>query len=149
MKIRADPVKHSVGSERTLAALPAKVRYADEADLRYAIKTVLHSPKSQGRLAMPKGYWIVNIEVTDAETYENYKSAAATAIAAHGGRYLVRGDANMEVREGEMYPRPVVIEFDSVEAARACYESAEYQAAMVVRQRSANSRFAIVNGVPD
>lgn len=98
---------------------------------------------------MPKGYWIVNIEVTDAEKYEGYKAAAAAVIAAHEGRYLVRGDATMEVREGEMYPRPVVIEFDSVEAARACYDSPEYQEAMVVRQRSANSRFAIVSGVPD
>jgi hypothetical protein len=33
MKIRADPVKLSVGSERALAALPANARYADEADL--------------------------------------------------------------------------------------------------------------------
>lgn len=97
---------------------------------------------------MPKGYWVVNIEVTDAETYEGYKSAAAAVIAAHGGRYLVRGDANMQVREGEMYPRPVVIEFESVEAAQACYDSADYQAALAIRQRSAKTRFAIVSGVP-
>jgi uncharacterized protein (DUF1330 family) len=97
---------------------------------------------------MAKGYWVVNIEVTDAETYESYKPLAAAAVAAHGGRYLVRGDATMQVCEGEMYPRPVVIEFDSIEAARACYDSADYQEAMVIRHRSANSRFAIVSGVP-
>lgn len=97
---------------------------------------------------MPKGYWFVNIEVTDAETYEGYKAAASAAVAAHGGRYLVRGDAEMRICEGEMFPRPVVIEFDSVEAAQTCYNSAAYQAAMQIRQRSAKSRFAIVSGVP-
>lgn len=98
---------------------------------------------------MPKGYWMVSIEVTDADTYETYKPAAAAAVIAYGGRYLVRGDAEIEVVEGEMYPRPVVIEFESPEAARACYESDQYQAALRIRQRSANAHFALVSGVPD
>jgi hypothetical protein len=46
MKIRANPVKHSVGSERALAALPAKVRYADKADLRVYCREV-PSPSSR------------------------------------------------------------------------------------------------------
>ena len=98
---------------------------------------------------MTKGYWMVTIEITDAETYETYKPLAAACVAAHGGRYLVRGDASIDVVEGTMYPRPVVIEFDSPEAARSCYESSEYRAARAIRQRSARSHFAIVSGLPD
>ena len=45
MKIRADPVKHSVGSERTLAALPAKVRYADKVVVRFSGKCGVFGPK--------------------------------------------------------------------------------------------------------
>jgi hypothetical protein len=45
MKIRADPVKHSVGSERALGALPAKVRYADKAAVQTSTQGGACGPK--------------------------------------------------------------------------------------------------------
>jgi hypothetical protein len=39
----------------------------------------------------PKGYVIVEIDVTNPEAYEGYKAAVAPMVAAAGGRYLVRG----------------------------------------------------------
>ena len=40
---------------------------------------------------MPKGYWIVHIDVRDPEIYQQYVKANATAFAKYGARFLVRG----------------------------------------------------------
>ena len=36
-------------------------------------------------------YVIIRISVTDSEKYEGYKALSPAAVAAHGGRFLVRG----------------------------------------------------------
>jgi len=84
-----------------------------------------------------KGYVIANVEVTDWEGYEAYRSRTADVIGQYGGRFLVRGGA-VEVREGAPgIARLVVIEFPDMDAARAFYDSPEYQA--ILPHRTANS----------
>jgi uncharacterized protein (DUF1330 family)/ketosteroid isomerase-like protein len=92
------------------------------------------------------GYVIMNAEVTDPAAYEEFKQRAEAAIAAHGGRYLVRGGA-VEVLEGDWLPRVVVLEFDSLDAALAFYHSDEYARAREVRVRSAAANVVAVAGV--
>ncbi|MFA5538877.1 MAG: DUF1330 domain-containing protein [Gemmobacter sp.] len=94
---------------------------------------------------MPKGYWIGHVEVNDPAAYEAYRAANAEAFAKYGGRFLVRGGAQ-EVVEGAMRARAVVIEFDSIEAARDCYHSPEYQRALALRQPASVADLAIVEG---
>ncbi len=94
---------------------------------------------------MAKGYWIVNNLITDPETYEAYKAANAAPFAAWGARFLVRAGAQ-QVREGQAYPRSVVIEFASLADAVACYESPEYQAALALREPAAHGSLIIVEG---
>jgi uncharacterized protein (DUF1330 family) len=90
---------------------------------------------------------IVDIEVTDPVPYEDYKRLASAAIAAHGGRYLVRGGAS-EVLDGEWTPRRlVVLEFDSVEKAKAWRSSPEYAEAKKVREGCARVNMIVVEGV--
>ena len=90
---------------------------------------------------------IVDIEVTDPVRYEDYKRLASAAIAAHGGRYLVRGGRS-EVLDGDWTPRRlVVLEFDSVEKAKAWRESPEYAEAKAVREVSARANMIVVEGV--
>jgi uncharacterized protein (DUF1330 family) len=90
---------------------------------------------------------IVDIEVTDPVRYEDYKRLASAAIAAHGGRYLVRGGAS-EVLDGEWTPRRlVVLQFDSVEKAKAWRNSAEYAEAKKVREDCARVNMVVVEGV--
>jgi len=90
---------------------------------------------------------IVDIEVLDPVVYEDYKRLASASIAAHGGRYLVRGGRN-EVLDGDWTPRRlVVLEFDSFEKAKAWRESPEYAEAKKVRERCARSRMVVVEGV--
>jgi uncharacterized protein (DUF1330 family) len=92
------------------------------------------------------GYLIMDAEVTDPAGYEEFKRLAHAAIAAHGGRYLVRGGA-AEVLEGEWHPRLVLLEFDSLEAGLGFYRSDEYQAAREIRLRTSTGRVAAVEGL--
>ena len=67
-------------------------------------------------------------------------------IAAHGGRYIIRG-APLDHVEGKLpFKRLVVLEFPSVEAARGFYNSPEYQPVKKLRTDSATSDIAIVDG---
>ena len=97
---------------------------------------------------MPKGYWIAQVDVTDPETYAKYRIANATAFAKFGGRFLVRGPEQMVV-EGQMRARSVVIEFPSLQAAKDCYASPEYQAALAIRKPAGISDLVIVEGYED
>jgi uncharacterized protein (DUF1330 family) len=92
-------------------------------------------------------YLIADIEVTDAVGYEEYKKRAPAIIAAHGGRYLARGGAS-EVLEGTWQPRrSAILEFPSLAALKAFWESAEYQPVRAIRERCAKSNMVAVEGL--
>ena len=95
---------------------------------------------------MPKGYVITRSDVTNPEAYARYAAEATKAIAAHGGRPLVRG-GRYEALEGKARARNVVVEFDSYDAARAYYHSAQYQAAKALREGAAEMEIVLVEGV--
>jgi uncharacterized protein (DUF1330 family) len=96
---------------------------------------------------MAKGYWIVHIDVHDAEAYKKYVAVAPAAISAFGGVYLARGGAFETKEGGEIGPRHVVIEFPTYKAALDCYSSPAYQSALKLRQAASNGRFVITEGL--
>ena len=73
--------------------------------------------------------WIAHVTVTDAEAYGRYAALAGPAIAKHGGHFIARGGRYVQL-EGTDHARNVVARFPSLEAAEACYRSADYQAAL-------------------
>lgn len=86
-------------------------------------------------------------EVTDPRRYEQYKLQAAAAIAAAGGRYIVRG-GEVTALEGEPpASRTVILEFPDRAAAVAWYESEQYHEARRLRQGAAVARMYVVDGV--
>jgi uncharacterized protein (DUF1330 family) len=92
-------------------------------------------------------YFIVDVDVKNAEAYESYKHSAAASIAQYGGRYLVRGGTH-EVLEGAWHPtRLVILEFPSVDAAKRWYASAEYGAVKPIRLEHAVSDMVLVDGI--
>ena len=63
------------------------------------------------------------------------------------GRYVVRGGP-VDVREGGWSPsRLVILEFPSVERARAWWDSPEYAEAKAVRQSCADTQLVITEGL--
>ena len=92
-------------------------------------------------------YVIVDVEVRDPEAYRDYTQAVPATLEPFGGRFIVRGGA-VETLEGDWRPqRVVVIEFPSVEQAKAWHASPEYQAILPLRHRHARTNFlAVVEG---
>jgi len=90
---------------------------------------------------------IVDIEITDPEQYERYKALAPATVAACGGRYVARGGATLGLEGGWESQRLVILEFDSLERARAWHDSPDYRAARTLRQSATRSRMIAVEGV--
>ena len=93
-------------------------------------------------------YVIGRLHVRDASWREQYRAKVSTIVEKHGGRYLVRGGA-METLEGNV-PLPtgiVVIEFPSVEKARAFYHDPEYAPLIKLRQSGSELDLIVIEGV--
>ncbi len=92
-------------------------------------------------------YVIVQIEVTDPETFEAYRAQVVPTLEAHGGKYVVRG-GEQEVLEGDWpSPRTVVLTFPSVEQAKAWHASAEYEGPKALRLSASKGNMLVVDGV--
>jgi uncharacterized protein (DUF1330 family) len=94
---------------------------------------------------MPKGYWIVRVDVEDQERYRTYVAANAEPYKKYGAHFLVRG-GRFENPEGSSRARNVVIEFPSYEAAVACWNSPEYQVARALRIPVSTLDLVIIEG---
>ncbi|WP_166417475.1 DUF1330 domain-containing protein [Cochlodiniinecator piscidefendens] len=94
---------------------------------------------------MPKAYWIANVTVTNADAYKGYQAIAPEAFAEFGARFLARGEA--ETLEGVAWERRVIIEFDNIEQARACYTSDKYQTARAKRADACTADIALIEGL--
>lgn len=92
-------------------------------------------------------YIIVETDIHDHEQYERYKEASPAAVKAGGGRFLVRG-GELAVLEGDWRPtRLVVLEFESLDAAKRFYASDTYQEAKRLREGAANLHMVAVEGL--
>ncbi len=90
-------------------------------------------------------YWFSSADVVDEAALAEYAKLARPAILGHGGRYLARGGRHVTL-EGQERQRHVILEFDSVEAAQACYDSPEYQKALVFAKKAVVRDAVIVEG---
>jgi len=92
-------------------------------------------------------YVISDLKILDPVAIEAYRTRAAPSIRRHGGRYLVR-NGPFEVLEGDWTPRSlVIVEFPDMERARAWYRSADYAAALEVRDQALSRNLILVDGV--
>jgi uncharacterized protein (DUF1330 family) len=92
-------------------------------------------------------YVVVQIDVKDPVAYEGYKKLTPASIAPYGGKFVVRG-GKVETLEGTwLPPRFVVVEFPSVERAKAWWNSPEYAPAKKLRQSCADTEMIVVEGV--
>ena len=95
---------------------------------------------------MPKGYWVTTYgSVSDPDALARYAALAGRAIEDQGGRILARGIPVRVYESGEPQ-RAVVVEFASVEAAIAAYESSEYQKVRSILEGAVEREVRIVEG---
>jgi uncharacterized protein (DUF1330 family) len=94
---------------------------------------------------MPKGYWIVRVDIADPERYKDYIAANAAPFRKYGARFLARA-GRLENVEGGMRARNAIIEFPSYEKALECWRSPEYQEAMKLRTPVSTADLVIIEG---
>jgi len=95
----------------------------------------------------PPAYVVAEVTVHDADTFaRDYAPKVAGTVQAFGGRFLTSG--KVTALEGNAPQRFVIIAFDSVEKARAWYESPVYQPLLETRKKTATSILLIAEGVP-
>jgi uncharacterized protein (DUF1330 family) len=89
---------------------------------------------------------IAEVEVQDTDAYAEYRAGTPAAVAAYGGRFIVRGGA-VEPKEGPPPAgRVVVIEFADMATARRFYDSPEYQKILPIRLAASKGRVFMVEG---
>ena len=97
---------------------------------------------------MTKAYWISAYQsISDDEALAAYAKLAGPSLTAAGGKFLARG-VPAAVKESGLQQRTVLIEFESVEAALAAYNSPGYKEALVALGSNAVVRdIRIIEGV--
>jgi uncharacterized protein (DUF1330 family) len=103
--------------------------------------TVIHARQAK---VLP-GYVVAEVDVTDPATFKEYAEKTPGTVAASGGHYIIRGGKSVSI-EGEPPKRFVVIQFESVEKAKAWEDSPAYEALKPIRHSSAKSRVFIIEG---
>lgn len=90
---------------------------------------------------------VFNYTVTNPEGYEPYRAKALETLQAHGAEILA-ADFESEHVEGDGGHVTVVLRFADKDAARAWYESPEYQAVVGERLNNSDPNVgALINGI--
>lgn len=92
-------------------------------------------------------YLIADLEVLDAEGFQEYRRRVPATIEAHGGRYLARGGTT-RILEGAWTPtRCVIVEFPDLASFNAWWDSPEYQEIRPIRERTTRSNVVVTEGI--
>src|SRR5579859_2455897 len=83
----------------------------------------------------------------DASRYAAYAQKAGPSLTGHEARLVVANGA-LTALEGAAPDGVVIIEFPTVEAAKAWYDSPAYQAVVGERMAATEGRAVIVEGAP-
>ena len=91
-------------------------------------------------------YIAVDITINDPARYDEYKVMPPASIAKYGGTYLTRGGATKTLEGTWAAQRFVILEFPTLEAAQAWWDSPEYAPAKALRQSCADTNMLLVEG---
>ncbi|MBL7871557.1 MAG: DUF1330 domain-containing protein [Cyclobacteriaceae bacterium] len=91
-------------------------------------------------------YVVVEVDVHNPTEYEDYKKLTPGSLKNFQGKFIVRG-GKTETLEGDWSPkRFVMLEFPSIELAKAWWASEEYAPAKALRQRTSSTKMIVVEG---
>jgi uncharacterized protein (DUF1330 family) len=96
-----------------------------------------------------KAYVIFYVKtVSDLAGLEEYRKVGGPTLQKFGAVFRIRR-GRFEVLEGDPVLGVVMLEFPSMEQARAWYGSEEYQAAKQLRLAASSSQAVLCEGLPD
>ena len=101
--------------------------------------------KAEG--AKKPAFVIAEVDVLDADAFKAYAAKVPNTLKPYDARIIIRGKPDS--REGEP-PKGIIvaIEFGSLEDAQKWYSNPPYSQLIPDRQKSANTRLYIVEGLP-
>ncbi|HEX7929030.1 MAG TPA: DUF1330 domain-containing protein [bacterium] len=92
-------------------------------------------------------YVIGQVHIAHQEQYEAYQKQVPATLEKYNGKFLVRGGPVEHLEGSWPVTRMVLLEFDSVESARAWYNSTEYKIATKARVGAATITLTLLQGV--
>ena len=92
-------------------------------------------------------YVVVQVDIKDPVRFEDYRKLVPASLEKYGGRFLVRGGKTHTMEGGWAPKRFVLVEFPSVEQAKAWWDSPEYRAARDLRWATSESQLIIAEGI--
>jgi uncharacterized protein (DUF1330 family) len=93
-------------------------------------------------------YIVARVDVRDLEAYREYMRHTPRVIQKFGGRFIARGGSMVTLEGPEETLRVVLIEFPSIEQAKAFYDSPEYARTKRLREGGGEAQFVAVDGYP-
>jgi uncharacterized protein (DUF1330 family) len=92
-------------------------------------------------------YLLVDLDIHDADGFQEYRSKVPEFIAKHGGEYLVAG-GEFEVLEGDWQPRRLALfKFPDRQSIRNFFTDPDFASAAAVRRRSCHTVAVAVDGI--
>jgi uncharacterized protein (DUF1330 family) len=93
-------------------------------------------------------YVIGRLQLRDPSWIEKYRATVPSIVAEHGGKYLVRGGKMERLEGSDALPTSyVVLEFPSMEKARAFYTDPAYAPFIELRRGGSDLEMVIVEGL--
>jgi uncharacterized protein (DUF1330 family) len=93
-------------------------------------------------------YAIGRLKMHDPSWTAEYGPKTAALIQKHGGKFVVRGGRSEQLEgQGPLPDAIVVLEFPSMERAKAWYNDPEYAPLIKLRQKGSDLDFVLIEGV--
>ena len=93
-------------------------------------------------------YIVAHVEVNNWDAYKEYMRHTPRVIQKYGGRFIARGGERITLEGPEETLRVILIEFPSMEQAKAFYGSAEYTRTKRLREGAGIAKLVAIDGCP-
>jgi len=93
-------------------------------------------------------YIVARVDIQDWDKYREYMRHTPRVIQQFGGRFIARGGETLALEGPPETQRLVLIEFPSLEQAKAFYNSPEYRRAKRLREGAGSAQFVAIDGYP-
>ncbi|MCY4075937.1 MAG: DUF1330 domain-containing protein [Acidobacteria bacterium] len=91
-------------------------------------------------------YFIMRVDVHDAEVYEKHIGQAVEAVKQSGGEFLARGGRSEQV-SGEGRGRNIIVRFPDFETAKACIADPRIQETLRLTAGACTRDSTLVEGL--
>lgn len=103
---------------------------------------------SYGQSKSGPGYVVVELNVTDEAGFKEYAAKVPETIEKYGGTFIVQGGKVQTIEGAEPNGIIVILKFGGVEDAQNWLNSSEYSEIKGIRQKTAETRQLLVEGLP-